>query len=171
MNANKATALVERFASGGPALLYATAGIAPEHEHDRPGPGLWSLAELTAHLVDCDLVFADRMKHVIAEEEPLLIAMDENIWLKRLDSQATSVHDAANLFAANRRWMTPILRRCSDADFARTGNHTEKGRITLVEILAYATNHLDHHLRFLYAKRATLGIALPPRYTSEALLI
>jgi hypothetical protein len=26
-------------------------------------------------------------------------------------------------------------------------------------------NHLDHHLRFLYAKRANLGVAIQPRYT------
>lgn len=80
-----------------------------------------------------------------------------------------SVGEAVDLLAANRRWMTQLLRRCSDADFARAGRHSERGRMTLADLLATATNHLDHHLRFLYAKRANLGVALPPRYGSEAL--
>jgi uncharacterized damage-inducible protein DinB len=167
----KSTPLVERFAAGGPILVYATAGLSPEHEQARPGPGAWSLAELAAHLVDTDLVFAERMKRVIAEDDPVLVSFEENSWITGLDSHSMSVADAINLLAANRKWMTPILRRCSEADFGRTGQHTERGRMTLAELLAYVTNHLDHHLRFLYAKRATLGIALPPRYGSESLAV
>ena len=49
-----------------------------------------------------------------------------------------------------------------------SGTHTEKGRQTLAEILVYATNHLDHHLKFLYAKRAKLGVAIYPRYTANS---
>ena len=39
--------------------------------------------------------------------------------------------------------------------------------MTLAELLATATNHLDHHLLYLYAKRANLGVALPPRYARD----
>ena len=67
--------------------------------------------------------------------------------------------------------MTRMLRGRPDADFARAGRHSERGRMTLAELLATATNHVDHHLRFLYAKRAALGVALPPRYGSEALKV
>jgi uncharacterized damage-inducible protein DinB len=156
--------LIARYAAGGPILLYAISGLSPEHEKAKPGPGTWSIAQLVTHLLDADLVLADRMKRVIAEDEPVLIPFDENAWVDRLDAQAMSVEEAANLFVANRRWMTQILRRCSEGDFARAGRHTEAGRQTLAELVAKVTNHLDHHLRFLYAKRANLGIAVPPRY-------
>ena len=166
---NKAAPLVERFATGGPVIAYAFSGLSPDQEKLTPGPGAWSFAQLASHLVDTDLVFADRIKRVIAEPEPTLLAFDENAWINRLVSTETSVQEAVDLFVANRKWMAGILRRCEDADFSRTGLHTERGRMTLAEVLSYVTNHLDHHLRFLYAKRATLGIALPPRYTSEAI--
>ena len=166
---NKASPLVERFATGGPILKYAFSGLSAEQEQLNPGPGQWSFAQLASHLVDTDLVFADRIKRVIAEPEPTLQGFDENAWIDRLVTTDTRVDEAVELFVANRRWTAGILRRCEHADFARIGLHTEKGRMTLAEVLAYVTNHLDHHLRFLYAKRATLGIALPPRYTSEAL--
>jgi uncharacterized damage-inducible protein DinB len=166
---HRGSPLVERFASGGPIFCYAVAGLTHEHEQARPGPGGWSMAELAAHLVDSDLVYADRMKRVLSEEMPVLQAFEENSWISGLHAHATSVPEAAGLFAANRQWMSRILRRCSEADFARAGMHTENGKMTLAEILSSITNHLDHHLRFVYGKRANLGLAIPPRYTSEAL--
>jgi uncharacterized damage-inducible protein DinB len=168
-NESRSAPLIDRYAAGGAILGYAVSGLTPDQETARPGPGAWSAVELSAHLLDADLVIADRMKRVIAEDDTVLQAFDENAWVERLGYQSTSVVEAVELLAANRRWMTRILRGLADADFARAGQHTERGRVTLAELLATATNHIDHHLRFLYAKRARLGVALPPRYGSEAL--
>lgn len=157
--------LIDRYEAGGPLLAYAASGLSPEQETARPGPGAWSIAELVAHLLDADLVLADRMKRLIAEDEPVLQAFDENAWIARLDSQGMPVEEAVNLFVANRQWMTRILKKCSDADFARMGTHSEAGRKSLAEVLATAANHVDHHLRFLYTKRGNLGVFIMPRYT------
>ena len=46
------------------------------------------------------------------------------------------VEEAVNLFAANRRWMTRVLRGCVEADFGRAGQHSERGRMTLAELVA-----------------------------------
>ncbi len=159
--------VIDRYAEAGPLLRYAVSGLAPEHETATPGPGAWSLAQLVAHLLDTDLVFADRIKRVIAEDEPVLQAFDHEVWVERLGSADMPVAEAADLFAANRAWTARILRRCSDADFARAGRHSEHGRQTLAEILVKVTNHVDHHFRFLYTKRANLGVALIPRYTAR----
>jgi uncharacterized damage-inducible protein DinB len=160
--------VIDRYAAGGVLLAHATAGLAPEHKTARVGPGTWSIAQLVAHLLDADLVIADRMKRVIAEDEPVLQAFDENHWIDRLDSQAMPVEEAVNLFAAQRRWTTRILRKCSDADFVRVGLHSEAGRKTLAELVVTAVGHVDHHLRFLFAKRATLGVAVIPHYSDDA---
>lgn len=158
-------ALIERYAAGGAVLVYAVAGLTAEHEQARPGPGAWSIAELVAHLVDSDLVGCDRMKRVIAEDNPTLLAFDESAWIARLRSGAMPVEEGVNLFVANRRWMTRILRGCGPADFARAGLHTESGRKTLTDLLTGFVTHLDHHLRFLYGKRANLGTGIQPRYS------
>jgi uncharacterized damage-inducible protein DinB len=160
-------AVIDRFSEGGPLLVQAASGLTPEQWRDHPIPGTWSIAELVSHLLDCDLVFADRMKRIIAEDSPTIVAFDEQAWIDRLLSNSMPVDEAASLFAANRNWMTRILRAQDEADFARFGMHTEKGRQTLADVLVYATNHLDHHLKFLYAKRAKLGVAIYPRYTAN----
>ncbi|MDG3003764.1 DinB family protein [Paludisphaera mucosa] len=160
-----ATDLIDRYALGPSTLEYAVYGLSEEHLRARPGPGLWSLAELVSHLADSDAVASDRMKRVIAEPEPTLLAYDENAWNDRLRMQEAPLDQAVALFAANRRWTERILRNCTDADFARAGNHTEKGRVTLAELVAMYVGHLDYHLKFLYGKRANLGVAIQPRYT------
>jgi hypothetical protein len=38
----------------------------------RPIPGKWSTLEVVCHLADFEIVFADRIKRVIAENEPAL---------------------------------------------------------------------------------------------------
>jgi uncharacterized damage-inducible protein DinB len=161
------TDLIDRYECGTELLRYAVQGLTDEQQHARPGPGDWNMAELVAHLVDSDVVLADRMKRVIAEENPVLQAFDQDAWLVRLDSGLMPVDDGLALFAANRKWMTRILRKCSEADFARTGIHTESGVKTLAGLVAGSVAHLDAHLKFVYAKRANLGVAVYPRYSRE----
>jgi len=160
--------VIDRYAAGGTLLVYATSGLTRAHETTRAAPGTWSIAELVAHLLDSDLVIADRMKRVIAEDEPVLQAFDENRWIERLDSQSMPVEEAVNLFTAQRHWMTRILRKCSESDFNRTGIHTEAGRKSLADLVVSSVSHVDHHLRFLFAKRATLGVAVIPHYSEDA---
>ncbi|RUL86463.1 DinB family protein [Tautonia sociabilis] len=157
--------LIDRFENGGPLLAYSITNLSRAHEAARPGPGSWSIAELVVHLLDSDLVGGDRIKRVIAEENPTLLAYDENAWLSRLGYQDLPIEEAVSMFVANRRWIARILRTLPESDFARAGNHTEKGRLTLAELVLGYVGHLDHHLTFLYAKRGNLGMAVYPRYS------
>ena len=75
--------LVERYAAGIRLLSYATSGLTPEHAAARPGPGAWGLNELIVHVMDADLVLADRMKRILVEDNPTLLAFDEGSWNAR----------------------------------------------------------------------------------------
>ena len=157
--------LIDRFENGGPLLAYSITNLTRDLELARPGPGAWSVAELVVHLLDSDLVGSDRIKRVIAEDSPTLLAYDENAWLTRLGYESLPIEEAVSLFVANRRWVARILRSLPESDFARAGNHTEKGRVTLAELVRTYVGHLDHHLKVLYAKRGNLGMAIYPRYS------
>ncbi|MDE2506272.1 MAG: DinB family protein [Planctomycetota bacterium] len=159
--------VLERFRLGGPLLLYATEGLSAEHAAARPGPGLWSIAELVAHLVDADLVHAERMKRIIVEDNPTLHNFDETAWVERLGSHALPITEGAALFAANRAYMATLMSMRPASDYARSGAHSLYGRKTLADELATLVNHLDYHLRFLYGKRANLGVAVIPRYAAD----
>jgi uncharacterized damage-inducible protein DinB len=159
--------VINRYESGGPLLIHAIDGLTPEQGRERVGPGAWSISEVVAHMLDSDLVGIERMKRVIAEDNPTLQAYDENAWIDRLDSRPMPMGEAAALFAANRKWMACVLRNVAEPDFARSGLHTEDGPKTLAKLLAGYVNHLDHHLRFLYGKRGALGVGIAPRYSQD----
>lgn len=159
--------VIKRFEAGTGVLSYAVSGLTPEQVQAKPGPGAWSIAQVVAHLVDSESVYSDRMCWVIAEHEPVLQGFDENAWVERLGTETIPLEESLNLFAASRTRMSRILRHCQESDFARAGRHTERGPLTLAELLVSMTNHVDHHLRFVYGKRANLGAAVPPRYTAD----
>ena len=65
----------------GPALLRQTvAGMTQEQLIARPIPGKWSTLEVICHLADFEIIGADRIKRVIAENEPTLFGGDEKVF-------------------------------------------------------------------------------------------
>jgi hypothetical protein len=46
--------------------------IGPGNENTAPAPGKWSPAEIIAHLADCELVFAFRLRQTLAEDAPVI---------------------------------------------------------------------------------------------------
>jgi hypothetical protein len=158
---------IDRYARGIGLLSRATAGLTPEAFQQHPGPGDWSIAQVVLHLVDSDLVGSDRMKRVIAEDNPPLLAYDENKWAAGLFYQDQPVDIAIALFDLNRRQMLEVLRRLDDSAFNRSGLHSERGRETLAELVQIYIQHLDHHLKFIYEKRQRLGCPVAAKYSDS----
>ena len=105
------------------------------------------------------------MKRVIAEDNPTLLAYDENAWIARLRSAEMPIEEGVNLFTANRQRIVRILRGLRRPTSPAAGDHTERGRETLADLVTGYVSHLDHHLRFLYGKPTNLGTAIQPRYS------
>lgn len=149
--------LIDQYAAGVSKLRLAIAGLTPDDLLARPGPGAWSIHELVIHVVDSDFVGMDRMKRVIAESNPPLIGFDENLWIEHHAPHEQSLDDAIVLFEAGRRQMTRILRQLPQSAFTRIGQHSERGPLTLENLVQTFVTHVDHHLRFLHEKRDRLG--------------
>jgi uncharacterized damage-inducible protein DinB len=144
---------INQYERGGALLHSAVAGLGREKLLARPADGSWSIQQIVIHLLDSELVFADRMKRVIAEENPPLIGYDQSRFAQNLFYDEQSVEDAVAIVELNRRNMTRILRRLPEAAFSRIGTHNERGPTTLEQLLTGATEHLEHHLRFIEKKR------------------
>ena len=50
-----------------------------------PAPGKWSIRQIVAHLADSEMVGAHRFRQMIAEDNPTLIAFDQDAWARNLD--------------------------------------------------------------------------------------
>ncbi|HTN76674.1 MAG TPA: DinB family protein [Pirellulaceae bacterium] len=148
---------IEQYALGASVPLRGIAGLTREELLAFPVPGTWSIQQIVLHLMDSDLVASDRMKRVIAEDKPLLLNYDENLFTARLHYEELDAQQAVELFRLNRELTANILRRLPPADFERVGIHTQAGIKSLLDLVQGYISHLEGHMFHLRHKRELLG--------------
>lgn len=148
---------VERYAAGGPKLGPAIAGLTADQLAALPVPGTWSIQQIVFHLMESDLIATDRMKRIIAVDNPLLVDYDESAAANRLFHNQLDARLAAEVFDKNRQLTAQLLRLLPDDAFQRTGVHTARGKISLADLVAGYADHLEHHLAFIRKKRELLA--------------
>jgi hypothetical protein len=149
--------LIDTYAQGANKVRRAIDGLSRNELLAVPIPGKWSTQTVVIHLGDAESAFADRMRRIIAEDQPQLLAWDENKFQANLMYEEQSAEDAATLIDLTRRQMSRILHKLPLAAFERAGQHNQRGHQTLFDVLNYAVSHLDHHLKFIYEKRQKMG--------------
>jgi len=143
----------------GPAALHkAVAGLSPEQLRARPVAGKWSTLEVVCHLADFEPILADRMKRIIALDNPTLLGADENRFAATLAYHDRDLEEELFLIERTRAQMSRILRTLPADALSRIGTHNERGPRTLEQMLITTINHIPHHLRFIVEKRQALGL-------------
>jgi hypothetical protein len=158
MNQNE---LIEHYAGGGEKLALAIRGLTGEDLLSVPDPaakvGRWSIQQVVIHCMDSDLVSIDRLKRMIAEDNPTLIGYDENKFAANLFYDEQPAEDAVKMVDLARKTFARVLRKLPASAFQRAGTHNERGRVTVGDYLKAAADHLDHHIKFIHDKRAHMG--------------
>ena len=149
--------VLERYAAGAGALAAAIQGLSASDFLATPVAGTWSIQQIVIHMMDSDLIASDRMKRIIAEENPTLMGFDESAFAAKLFYDKLDPFVAADVFKKNRELTAVILRSLPAGVFERVGTHSERGALTLGKLLTIYTDHLEHHLKFVREKRALLG--------------
>jgi uncharacterized damage-inducible protein DinB len=151
-------ALIEDYLASLPRLRQIAADLSPDQLRARPVPGKWSTLEVVCHLVDSEQAWCHRMKRVIAEERPLLIGYDESRFTAALPYQENDLEEELTVLEATRHQMARTLRTLPDSAWTRTGVHSERGLITLMEMLRAEVDHVPHHIATIIEKRKALGL-------------
>jgi uncharacterized damage-inducible protein DinB len=151
------TTLIDLYAAGPAQLKQAVAGMSREQLLARPVAGKWSTLELVAHIADFEPVYVDRMKRIIAQDDPTLFGGDPDLFASKLAYHDRDVNEELGLIAACRTHMARILRTLPETAFQRRGIHSENGPITLEKILTNIANHIPHHIPFVQEKRKAMG--------------
>ena len=153
--------LIEHYAAGGEKLSMAIRGLTREDLISLPpadaNVGKWSIQQVVIHCMDSDLIATDRIKRMIAEDNPSLIGYDENKFVQNLFYDEQPAELAAQIVDLNRRQFAHVLRKLPDSVWARKGTHNERGVVTAGKYLQSTVDHLDHHLNFIHKKRAHWG--------------
>ena len=111
--------------------------------------GEWSAAYVIHHMADADMHFATRFLHILTVDKPAIVPFDEDVYPDRLKYVARDAHDSLASIIGLHKVVANILKLVDDADWKRAGIHSEKGEITLAEVLTLASNHTHSHVEQL----------------------
>ncbi|HLH15960.1 MAG TPA: DinB family protein [Bryobacteraceae bacterium] len=146
-------ALLERYRRGPELLAVILTGVYGEEEDFSVAPGKWSIRQIVAHLADAEMVGAHRFRQVIAEDNPTLVAFDQDAWTRNLDYARRKPKQSLESFRRVRAENYELLKELPPEAFDRAGNHTERGRVTLRELLEGYAGHAESHARQLQSIR------------------
>ena len=145
-------ALLERYRRGPELLAVVLTGVFGEEE-DFALPGKWSIRQIVAHLADAELVGAHRFRQVIAEDNPTLIAYDQDAWVRGLDYSHRKPKQSLETFRRLRAENHELLKQLPPEAFERAGIHSQNGRMTLGQMLEGYAQHAESHARQLQETR------------------
>ncbi|MBV8728768.1 MAG: DinB family protein [Acidobacteriia bacterium] len=145
--------LVERFRRSPELLAVVLTGVFGEEEDFTTAPGKWNIRQILAHLADTELVFAHRFRQVIAEENPTLMGFDQDAWARNLEYSKRKPKASLESFRRLRAENHELLKDLPESVFERTGNHTERGTLTLRRMVETAADHAESHARQTQAIR------------------
>jgi hypothetical protein len=146
--------LLERFRRGAELVAVAITGAAGPEFDFKPAPDKWSVRQIVCHLADAEAVTVMRLRQVIAENEPTLIAWDQNAWAANLDYQKRKPSQALEVMRTLRAENYELLKDLPPEAYARAGRHTERGRLTLLDMLRGAAQHAESHAAQIREVRA-----------------
>jgi len=149
--------LIDAYIASLPQLRRLVTDLTLEQLWARPVPGKCSTLEVICHLVDSEQAWCHRMKRVIAEERPLLISYDESKFSCALNYHEQNLEQELARLEGMRQQMARILRSLPESAWIRVGIHSERGLMTLSEMLKSEVKHIPHHIRHIIDKRQVLG--------------
>ena len=143
--------LIQQYADGPARLEGALAAVPPAARQWRPAPGEWSAHEVACHCADSEVNGAARIRYLVCEPEPLVLAYEESVWAVALDYHGHPLEPALATVRAVRAHTTALLRRLPESVWSREGRHTGSGRYTAEDWLAIYAEHLENHARQIEA--------------------
>jgi DinB superfamily len=145
--------LLERFRRGAEVLAAMLTGVANPEADFRMAQEKWTIRQIMAHVSDAEIAAAFRFRHILAEESPKLEAFDENLWASRLDYERRKPSQSLETFRRIRQENYELLKELPPSEFQRTGVHSERGTVTLVNLLKMMAEHPEAHARQIRAVR------------------
>ena len=137
-------------------LKAAVAGLSDAQLDTPYREGGWTVRQVVHHLADSHAMAYTRCKQALTKDWPMEQSYDEAAWANLADSRLPVDVSLAMVTALHGRWVA-LLESLSEEDFRKGYNHPERGRETLVKMLAMYDWHSRHHVAHITALRARQG--------------
>jgi DinB superfamily len=128
-------------------IAAAVSGLPEKTLRYKPSPDKWCILEILGHLVDIEIVYAYRMRQMLADRKPVIAPMDQDDWARNLGYLQESPPELVALYGLNRHHTLKLLHRLKPGDLQKSAYHPELKRdVTLAEYIAMMGEHGANHL-------------------------
>lgn len=111
--------------------------------------GGWTGKEVLIHVKDSETVNYDRLRRIIAEDNPILWFFEQDQWQKNLDYANQDVALAKNVFLITRDSFIETVEMHLEKSGKKEGVHSRRGIMTMKELVESSLRHADKHVKQL----------------------
>ena len=130
-----------------PKQVAAVSGLPEKTLRYKAAPDKWCILEILGHLADVEIVYAYRLRQMLADKEPVIAAMDQDDWARNLGHMETPPAELIALYGLNRHANLRLLQRLKPADLEKSAFHPEtKEDFTVAELIERMGTHGASHL-------------------------
>jgi len=128
-------------------IAMAASGLTDRVLRYKPSPDKWCVLEILGHLADIEIVYAYRMRQILADEKPVIAPMDQDAWARNLGYMQSTAAELIAAYGLNRHETLQLLRRVKLEDLKKSAFHPELKRdVTLAELVERMGQHGTDHL-------------------------
>ena len=141
----------------------AVSGLPEKVLRYKPAPDKWCILEILGHLADIEIVYAYRLRQMLADKKPVIAPMDQDEWARNLGYMETPPAELVALYGLNRHANLRLLQRLALADLDKSAYHPEAEKnITVGELVERMGTHGASHLEQIERlKKAGAGRSTP----------
>jgi hypothetical protein len=121
------------------------------------GEGKWTPRQVVHHVADSHMNALGRMKLILTEDKPTWFAYKQDAWAETADVTALSPRVSLDIVKGVQERMAKLLESLADADWQRSGNHPERGVMTIDDLAALYARHGDKHVGHIASLRSAKG--------------
>jgi len=141
-------------------IAAAVLGLTDKTLRYRISPDKWCILEILAHLADIEILYAYRMRQMLADKDPVIAPIDQDAWAKNLGYLESSPPELVALYGLNRHATVTLLRRLKEADLKKSARHPEKDHpVTVADYVAMMSKHGPNHLEQIERLKKAAGKA------------
>src|SRR6201981_4054081 len=109
-------------------IAAAVSGLPEKTLRYKPSPDKWCILEMLGHLADMEILYAHRIRQMLADRDPVIAPIDQDAWAKNLGYLESSPPELVALYGLNRHANVRLLRRLKAEDLQKSARHPELAR-------------------------------------------
>lgn len=128
-------------------IAAAVSGLPEKVLRYKPAPDKWCIHEILGHLADVEIVYAYRLRQMLADKKPVIAPIFVDDWARNLHYLDTPPAELIALYGLNRHANLRLLRHLKPADLEKSAYHPElKKDFTVAQLVERLGTHGVSHL-------------------------